>query len=353
MNKSENMMSLVKRTGYEKAIPYFELCEGLEKKMKAVCGDVDYRDYFGFSHREVMPVIGVSDKEKQMSFHKNVKPNATIDQWGVVQQKGSDESSHLVQFLHPLEGVDDLETIENYPFPDYSNINVDDFKKDVEAIKARGLVAVGRMGCTIWERAWMIRGMEDIMADMICDADLANAILDKIFEDSLFRAKTYVAAGVDILWVGDDIGMQHSIMMSEEMYREFIKPRIKEILRVAKEMNPNLKVMYHSCGYILPFIPDLIEIGVDILNPIQPESMDFQEIYEKYGDKLTFHGTLGTQTLFPFGTIEDIKNQVKKNLDLVGSKGGLICCPTHMLEADVEIEKILAYVEACNEYQPK
>ncbi len=109
--------------------------------------------------------------------------------------------------------------------------------------------------------------------------------------------------------------------------------------------------MYHSCGYIEPYIPDLIECGIDILNPIQPECMDFSKLHSEYKDVLAFNGTLGTQTTMPFGTPDDVKNTVIKNLDIAGPDGGLCVCPTHLLEPEVPWENVAAYVTACKEYK--
>ena len=107
--------------------------------------------------------------------------------------------------------------------------------------------------------------------------------------------------------------------------------------------------MYHSCGFVEPFIPDLIEAGIDILNPVQPESMDFGKLHAEYGDVLSFNGTLGTQTTLPFGTPDEVRAVVKRNLDIAGDKGGLVVAPTHVVEPEVPWENIEAYVKACKE----
>ena len=172
----------------------------------------------------------------------------------------------------------------------------------------------------------------------------------KSLSNCLSRAKLYAQADVDILFLGDDIGMQQTIMMSEEMYTTWIKPRLKKIIGAAKAVRPDLLVFYHSCGYIEPFIPHLIEVGVDVLNPIQPECMDVEKIFREYGDRLSFHGTIGTQSVMPFGTPEEVRANVKRNLDLAGDKSGLFVAPTHLLEPAVPWENIRAYVEACQNY---
>jgi uroporphyrinogen decarboxylase len=123
------------------------------------------------------------------------------------------------------------------------------------------------------------------------------------------------------------------------------------VIDAAREVNKDIIIFYHSCGYIEPFIPHLIEVGVDVLNPVQPECMDVKEIIRKYGDKIAFFGGIGTQTLMPFGTPEEIRNYVFDLLDFVGDKGGFLIAPTHILEPEVPPENIIAYIDACRDYK--
>jgi uroporphyrinogen decarboxylase len=150
--------------------------------------------------------------------------------------------------------------------------------------------------------------------------------------------------------MGDDIGMQCTIMMSVEMYREWLKPRLARVIKAAKDIKPDVLIQYHSCGFIEPFIPDLIEVGVDILNPIQPECMDFEKLHKEYGSTLSFNGTIGTQTTMPFGTAEEVRRVTLRNLEVAGAQGGLLVCPTHLLEPEVPWENVAAYVRACQEF---
>jgi uroporphyrinogen decarboxylase len=220
----------------------------------------------------------------------------------------------------------------------------------VAAIHASGFASIGHMACTIWETAWYLRSMEDLMADMMDDDPKAEWLLDQITIRSCQRAAAFARSGADILALGDDIGMQHSIMMSLPFYRTWLKPRLAQVIRAARSIKPDMLVMYHSCGYIEPFIPDLIEAGVDILDPVQPECMDFKRLHDLYGAQLSFHGTIGTQTTMPFGTPDDVRRAVFRNLDIAGPKGGLMCAPTHLLEPEVPWANIMAYVDACRDY---
>jgi uroporphyrinogen decarboxylase len=136
------------------------------------------------------------------------------------------------------------------------------------------------------------------------------------------------------------------------MYRTWLKPRLKRVIDAAKAVKPDILIQYHSCGYATPLIPDLIEAGIDILNPVQPECMDVEQVLREFGGQLSFNGTLGTQTTMPFGTPDEVRATVHRNLELAGPRGGLFCCPTHMLEPEVPWENIEAYVAACREWRP-
>jgi uroporphyrinogen decarboxylase len=189
--------------------------------------------------------------------------------------------------------------------------------------------------------------MDLLMIDMAGEDEKAVFLLDKITDLACFRAARYAEARADILALGDDLGMQRSIVMSREMYRTWLKPRLKRVIDAAKAIKPDIIIQYHSCGYVTPLIPDLIEAGIDVLNPVQPECMDVEQVLGEFGGRISFNGTIGTQTTMPFGTPQEVQATVRRNLRLAGRHGGLLCCPTHMLEPEVPWENIEAYVEAC------
>ena len=175
-------------------------------------------------------------------------------------------------------------------------------------------------------------------------------LLDKVTETACYRARIAAQAGVDIIHLGDDVGMQSRIMMSKAMYKEWLKPRLAKVIAAAKAIKPDVLIFYHSCGFVTPFIQDFIDIGIEILNPVQPECMNFADIHAQYGDTLSFNGTLGTQTTMPFGSAGDVKNVVYNNLEIAGPKGGLVVAPTHMVEPEVPWENIEAYIRACKSF---
>ena len=149
---------------------------------------------------------------------------------------------------------------------------------------------VGVTVTTILETAWALRGLEQMLLDLALNPDLANHLLDIPYHYHLTAAKKLVELGVDMIWTGDDIGSQHEMMISPRMWRKYLKPRMANFISELKAINPDVKIAYHSDGNIMRIIPELIEIGVDVLNPIQPASMDPAQIKREFGDQTLFLG---------------------------------------------------------------
>jgi uroporphyrinogen decarboxylase len=353
VDKRENLLSLLRRKGFDEIPVEFNLCPAqIEEYNKSIGSSMDFVEYFQMPWRyidDLAPVnqdIGIFRKY----YDSGLKPGTYIDDWGVANEPGSEAAKHMTYMRHPLQYVDSIEEMKEYPFPDFQKADVLKQKSEVEQIHARGLAACGSLQCTVWETSWYIRSMEELMMDMMTEDIKAVYLLDRVTELACLRAQSFAEAGADILFLGDDIGMQSTILMSEELYINWLKPRLKKVIDAARKIKPDIIVSYHSCGFVAPFIPHLIEAGIDVLNPVQPECMNFKEIYENYGDRLSFHGTIGTQSVMPFGTPEDVRKEVFKNLSIAGSKGGLFVAPTHVLEPEVPWENIMAYVKACRDF---
>jgi uroporphyrinogen decarboxylase len=203
---------------------------------------------------------------------------------------------------------------------------------------------VGVTVTTIFETAWALRGLEQIMVDFVVNPDLVERILD--IPDSYHRsaAKRLVQMGVDMIWIGDDMGGQSSMVISPEMWRRFFKPRLARFISECKGLNPAVKVAYHSDGCIFQIIPDLIEIGLDVLNPIQPASMDPAEVKERFGDRLCFWGSIDEQHTLPFGSPDEVRAEVLQRLRTIGKGGGLIIGPTHHVQLDTPMENFWSMV---------
>jgi uroporphyrinogen-III decarboxylase len=148
-----------------------------------------------------------------------------------------------------------------------------------------------------------------------------------------------------MIWIGDDVGAQDKMLISPDTWRRFFKPRMATFISTLKDIKPGLKIAYHSDGAIYPIIPDLIEIGLDVLNPIQPRSMDPKRLNEQYGRQLCFWGSIDEQYTLPFGTPAEVKEEVAARLKTLGKGGGLIMGPTHHVQLDTPLENFWAMVD--------
>ncbi len=204
---------------------------------------------------------------------------------------------------------------------------------------------VGVTVTTIFETAWALRGYDQMLVDFVTEPDLAEAILEIPYRYHLTAAKKLVEMGVDMIWTGDDVGMQTGMLISPRTWRRFFKPRMAAFIAALKAINPQVKVAYHSDGNVLAIIPDLIEIGLDVLNPVQPACMDPAQLKKQFGDKLCFWGSLDEQHTLPFGTPEDVRAEVRLRKETIGRSGGLILGPTHHVQLDTPMENFWAMVE--------
>lgn len=324
------------------------LSPGALETFKKNTGADDPEEYFNIDVRFVdfNPTQHIADYS---IYHKDLPSNATISEWGAASIPGS--SFHFAKAIHSLQGVEDIKLIENYPLPDFmADYRHNNLNEKTKAVQDKGFAAAGTLYCTIFEVAWSIRSMEDIFIDFSFNPDAATVLLDKITDLRCRQACRFAEAGVDILMLGDDIGTQRALMMSPDTWIKWLKPRLAKVIDSARSVNPDLLIFYHSDGNCYEAIPGLIEAGIDILNPVQPECMNPAALKKEFGNDLAFWGTLGTQTVFPFGTPDDVRASVKERIETVGVGGGLLMGPTHMIEPEVPWENMKAFYEAVEEF---
>jgi uroporphyrinogen decarboxylase len=273
--------------------------------------------------------------------------HAYVDEWGIGWKPCAYETpfgrGHYTEICsHPLA---DDEAISRYQPPDPNRPGLYDDAEQLVREYGREYFIVGVTVTTIFETAWALRGLEKMMMDFVQNPELAEAILDIPFRYHLTAAKKLVELGVDMIWTGDDIGGQSGMILSPAMWRRIFKPRMAAFFAEIKGINPNIKIAYHSDGVIDPIIPDLIEIGLDVLNPIQPACMDPARLKREYGDKLCFWGSIDEQHTLPFGTPAEVRAEVLSRMATLGQGGGLVLGPTHHVQLDTPMENFLAMVE--------
>lgn len=288
--------------------------------------------------------VGVAD-----SWGKIYRGENEVDEWGIgwkTVKHGSGEYTEII--YKPLEKAS-FEDLKNYKIPD-----PEDEERYSEVIRLKEkfgdrFAVMVDLSCTIFELSWYLRGMDNLLMDMLTNKKFVNFLMDKILEFYVPAAKKLAKLDVNIIWIGDDVGMQTGMIMSPEMFREFLKERYRLLIDEIKRTNRNVKVAFHSDGYITPIISDLIEVGVDILNPVQPKCMDPVEIKEKFGKDLCFMGTIDEQETLPFGTVNDLKKEILERIQTVGYNGGLILGPTHNVQNDTSIEKVEVFFSYAKE----
>ncbi len=349
LTQRENLMKALRREGPEFVPVEFDFVPSQVEAFEKQFGHKDYLTQLGVATRNLWSPPEPRYDDPRKLFKEELPEQITFDGWGIGHAKGSAAAMHMTRLHHPLAGDVTLSEIESYPMPGIPEGDLERLTAETAAWHDKGIAVIGYMAQTIWETAWCIRSMEELMMEMMDDDENAICLLDRITEVSIARAELYTKAGADIVHLGDDIGTQHGAMMGLEIWREWLKPRLKKVIDAAKAINPDVLISYHSCGDIRIFLEDLVDVGIDVLNPIQPECMDFQEVYDRIGDRMSFWGTIGTQQLLPFGTQEDVKAEVNRVVKICGKQGGILIGPTHIVEPEVPWENIIALRDAAAE----
>ncbi len=254
---------------------------------------------------------------------------------------------HFFGYVHPLRDATTLADLEAYPWPDFTEpARHQHLEADVARLQAAGYHVSGFVG-HIWETGWQILGFERTFTDLALNPEIPAYVLQKIAEGNCVKARRFAEAGVDMIRCGDDVGMQDRLMMQPDMWRRVLKPLLAAEIAAAREVRPDIPVWYHSDGDISLILDDLLEVGVTVLNPVQPESLDLDWLQANYGDRFCFWGTIGTQSTMPFGTPAEVKAAVRRSIELFAP--GLVLAPTHVLEPEVPWENIVAFHEAIEE----
>ena len=200
----------------------------------------------------------------------------------------------------------------------------------------------------LFERAWSLVGFERLLIEMYDDPKGVEAILDAITETQCEIAQHFVETGIHVARTGDDWGSQKGMLFSPKLWRRFIKPRLKMIWQIYQENG--IPIIHHSCGDIQDIVGDLVEMGLDMLNPLQPEAMDLKELVKLYGSQLSFYGGISVQNVLPFGTAADILEAVKECVDTLGKYGGYMIAPSQSITSDVPTSNVNTLLDAMLSY---
>lgn len=276
-----------------------------------------------------------------------VNENCYIDHFGIKFEK-PENGLYFDIVDYPLARMETLKEIKEYQWPDPKNPAViDGLKEEAQRLHNENKYAIvgDIINSGIWEPSQNMRGFQNFLVDIMINKDIAHYVLEKMVEFQKGRQEEYLnAVGeyLDVVFVGDDLAMSQNTVMSLDTFREMVKPYLKEYYSFIKSKT-RAKLMYHSCGAITPFLDDLIEIGVDILNPIQVNAvgMDTKELKKRFGDRLCFWGGIDAHSVMPNGTTEDVEKEVHQRVADMGPDG-YVCCENHNVQADIPTENIIA-----------
>ena len=274
--------------------------------------------------------------------HKNIGNDLYQDFFGVTWDRSEDKDIGIVKdCLLPEPDM------SNYSFPSMDEVrrHQKNELKILESPSTKEHFKIFSLGFSLFERAWTIRGMENLLMDFIINPEFARELLHSIADFNITAIANVIDEDFDAVMFGDDWGQQHGLIMGPDIWREFIMPELKRTYGFVKEHGK--RVIIHSCGDVQELFDDLIELGLDCFNPFQPEVMDVHSMHDKYRGKLSFWGGLSTQKTLPYGSVEDVKAETEALLKM-GLNGNYIFAPAHAVEGDVPLENMLAFIEAVN-----
>lgn len=294
--------------------------------------------------------LKIEDDEKYFTY---------ISEWGIVNRMPKEEGHYFDMVEHPLKEPT-REVLSAFPWPDMNDpVRYQGLKDEARSLYEKtdyGLLVDVLFGGGVFELSQYLRGMGDFLSDLILEPDFADELMERLTEILIIsygNILNEIGPYVQVVAVGDDLGTQNGLLISPNIYRKRIKPRQKRLIESIKSKT-DAYILYHTCGAIREFIPDLIEIGVDALNPIQVSARGMDntaELKRIYGKDLTFWGGLcDNQKVLPFGNPKEVRDETRRRLEDMMAGGGYVAASIHCIQDDVPPENILAMFETVHEY---
>jgi uroporphyrinogen decarboxylase len=272
-------------------------------------------------------------------FFEDIGDGCFRDVFGVVWDRGVDRDIGMVTGCVLPEP-----TLKGFSFPNPLDPRFfEDIPSKLERYGDR--FRVYQIGFSLFERAWTLRGMENLLLDFYENPGFVHELLEAIGDYNVAQVREAVRHDVDAVYFGDDWGQQHGLIMGPDKWREFILPVLRRMYSAVRDAGKY--VFIHSCGDVDELFDDLVGIGLNCFNPFQPEVMDVYSLLPSYRGRLAFHGGLSTQQTLPYGTPADVRAETRSLLEL-GANGGFILAPAHSVEGDVPLENMLAFIDEAN-----
>lgn len=315
-----------------KTVPYnIELCS---KTMRSFAEkyNIQSKDFADFSGNFIEKI--------NYSGTKNLSDVLYQDDFNVVWKKSEGDDIGVVnEYL--LREPD----LKGFVFPEVK-INEIYLKTENALSAGNQRFKVGKIGTLLFERAWSLRGMPELLMDFYDNPSFVHELFEKITEYNIRVINAALAHDIDGFYFGDDYGQQTGLIMGKSLWRGFIMPYLKKTFGAVKKKN--IPVILHSCGNIIEILPDLMDIGLDVYQTVQPEIYNLKELKNKFGKNLTFYGGISTNFMAK-ASPEEVKEKINGTLKIFEGNGGFICAPAHQLPFDVPPENVMAFIEIFKE----
>ena len=329
MNDRQRVMTAIDHRAPDRVPYHVSFTEPARQAMARFYGDADFEKGLG----NCLEVLRMRLPYRELPD----RPAVWEDEWGVQWDRSIDTDIGTV-CNRRITG----ETFPEYRFPDPGAPSR--FAHFPAGIKGSGgRFTIATLAFTMFERAWSLAGMEEVLMAMAEGAPFADDLLDGILAFDMEVVRRALTFDVDGVRFGDDWGQQRGLIMGPVLWRKYIRPRMATLYGMVR--NAGKSVFIHCCGKVDEIFPDLIEMGVDVFNPFQPEVMDVEAVKKRYGRSITFFGGISTQRTLPYGTVSQVRDEVKRLVDRIGSEGGYIAAPAHDVPRDARPENIAAMID--------
>lgn len=321
--------------------------------------DIDCRivSYDSFCQNPSLPSIDVDDnasmeRSSTGGMWRRLEPDGSNrDIWGTHRRKVVNNYGAYDEFVtYPLEDAKNLADLKKYDWPQPEWWDFSDLRSVIDELNKKNIYNIRYRVGSVFETAWSLYGFEKFLLDLALQPQLPLYIMEQVAKVHINNLKTILdlaADQIDIIYFYDDIASQNALMISPQMYKDYIQTYHQEIINISKKYGK--PVMMHCCGSIYPLIEEFIKMGLSILNPIQPiaKNMNPEKLANEFGGRITFHGGIDIQKLLPFGTPTEVREQVGFISGVLSKNGGFIMSGSHHIQADTPVENILAMYNVC------
>jgi len=362
MNSRERVLCALSRTGLPDRVPLqFDLSRALAEQFAAKYGmkphfttsyyeDVTYR----LSNNDLRVAMGsdcvIVGASLPRGYQHPVDENGLIiNEFGMKMREGA---IYMEVVVHPLANVQSAAEIEDFPFPDpLAGGRYDDAMRDIAKFKDEYFI-VGDIELTMFDMMQQLVGLEKLLIDLAQGAEYLEPLMDKCRVFATEVGKKLISLGVDAVWTGDDFGAQNGMLISPRMWRRYFKERYRQIYADLKAVNPHVIICQHCDGAVAPILNDWIEVGLEVFNPVQPNvpGHEPEDLKSKFGDRMSFWGAIDQQKLLPFGTPEEIEQDIKAKIEVLGRGGGYMVSPAHIIQSDTSVENVEAFIAAVKKH---